>query len=220
MQRTSSLSRLGSRLLPLALAGLAACGGTTEPRRDGPTPAPPTTTTTATPTVPPPPGSATSTPTPPASSLPPPSPPGSLDLAVPPTVRRIHIDHVFLGAVPGCSPVVRPVDYDRDSTLMTWPGCVPAADAGAASTAYSVVSRTLSGPEAAQLEAQLQALTYVDHPPSGGEDGGEYYLTTFDAAGGEVGVYSWQNINDAGYPTVAGLLGVATLLEGFGGVGF
>jgi hypothetical protein len=46
----------------------------------------------------------------------------------------------------------------------------------------------------------LATVTYEESPPCGGEDGGEYYLLTYDAAGNLVRKYSGQNINCYGYP--------------------
>jgi hypothetical protein len=131
-------------------------------------------------------------------------------------VARVHIDYVFLGQVPGCFPPYRPVDYDRESHSMSWPAC-SGGEAGAPSSpppgdAGAAVSRVLSSGEAQQVEAALRAVTYVDNPPCGGEDGNEYYMTTFDAAGHKVALYSAYDINCYGYPAAPGMQSVYELL--------
>jgi hypothetical protein len=138
-------------------------------------------------------------------------------------VERIHIDHVFLCCAT-CSPPYRPVDYDRQRRLMSWPACDEDAGFGgggsttdAGNAAVPAVSRVLSTSEAQQLEALLKTVTYTENPACGGEDGEEYYLITYDRAGQMVRKYSAQDINCYGYPAAPRIEDVYNLLVTFRG---
>lgn len=141
--------------------------------------------------------------------------------AVDASVARIHIDHVYLCCAQ-CSPPYRPVDYDRQTRLMSWPACDEDAGVGGSTTdagdvSVPAVSRVLSPSEAQQLEALLQTVTYTANPTCGGEDGEEYYLNTYDDLGHVVGKYSAENINCYGYPSAPRIVDVYNLLVTFRG---
>jgi hypothetical protein len=147
----------------------------------------------------------------------------SLPFAVDPSIARIHIDHVFL-CCSTCFPPYRPVDYDRQTRLMSWAACDDEADAGvggavtdAGDASVPAVSRVLSTSEAQQLEALLKTVTYTVNPTCGGEDGEEYYLLTYDDAGHMVRKYSAQDVNCYGYPAAPRIEDVYNLLVTFRG---
>jgi hypothetical protein len=129
-----------------------------------------------------------------------------------PSVASITIQYVDLGAAYCASPYL-PVNYDRASHVMTWPPCPadsgfhapdPGPDAGGA-------SRVLSASEVQSVENALAALTYVNDPACGGEDGDEYYLTTYDAAGRAIRLYSGGAIDCTDYPEAPGIQAVYAL---------
>lgn len=118
------------------------------------------------------------------------------------SITKLNIDHVSLGAVPGCFAPYLSVDYDRAIRTMSWGTCASDAggDASDAGPYGAPVTRVLSSSEAQEVENLLATVTYQNNPPCGGEDGGEYYLSTYDDAGNLVRKYSAQNINCYGYP--------------------
>jgi hypothetical protein len=133
-------------------------------------------------------------------------------LVIDPSVASITIQYVDLGTAYCFSPYL-PVTYDRVAHVMTWPPCPadsgfdapdPGPDAGGP-------ARMLSASEAQSVEKALAALTYVNDPTCGGEDGDEYYLTTYDAAGHAIRLYSGGAINCTSYPEAAGIQAVYDL---------
>lgn len=147
------------------------------------------------------------------------SPPGSSPAdAVDASVARIHIDYVFL-CCSTCSPPYLPVDYDRQTRLMSWPDCDDGGigSTGAPEGGVPAVSRVLSASEAQQLEGLLKTVTYTQQRACGGEDGEEYYMTTYDDAGHVIRKYSAENINCYGYPAAPRIEDVYALLSTFRG---
>jgi len=145
----------------------------------------------------------------------------SFPVAVDGSIARIHIDYVVL-CCSTCFPPYRPVDYDRQTRLMSWAACDEEAGVGGSTTdagdaEIPAVSRVLSTSEAQQLEALLKTVTYTVNPGCGGEDGEEYYLTTYGSAGQMVRKYSAQNINCYGYPAAPRIEDVYSLLVTFRG---
>ncbi len=100
---------------------------------------------------------------------------------------------------------VRPFDGTDDVARLPTDSGVPTSgpspDGGA-------VSRVLSPAEARSVEQALASVTYQDPPTCGGEDGEEYYLTTYDAAGATLRVYSAFDINCTLYPMAPEIVSV------------
>lgn len=76
---------------------------------------------------------------------------------------------------------------------------VPGADAGPPITAPPT-TRVLTPSEAQSVENVIATVTYVEDGPSDGEDGEEWYLTTYDSAGSRKGQYSARRINGTPFP--------------------
>jgi hypothetical protein len=136
---------------------------------------------------------------------------------VSPAVARVRIDHVYLCCAE-CDAPYLPVEYDRSSRTMMWPAC-PADGGGAIghvpvrpSPDGGAVSRVLSAAEAMSVESALAALTYVEVPDCWGEDGEDYYLTTFVASGAEIREYTYHDINCVKLPQSLGIADLYALL--------
>jgi hypothetical protein len=128
--------------------------------------------------------------------------------AIDDSITNVRLGADILGAAFYCDPEHRTVDYDRKTRTMTWPGCSGHGDA--VEREYKSQTRELTSDEAAQVEHALRAITYAEHPKTGGYDGLEWFMTTRTASGVET-QYSAQNINMSGYRLAPKIVGAYEL---------